>query len=148
MQNLTQDQLFLLPLNDTRIKLLYYSCLTIIPLGITLNIISSIIFTRKRFDKTTMGYYNIVISMFNNILAAFGMVTYFSQSIGKDLTLTSDFSCLFLSFCMRLFTQMSTWMNVLVTVDRMISITYPNKFPFLKNKYKLSYPCLYLFNFY
>ena len=138
MSNLTQDQIFLLTLNDTRTKLLYYSCLTIIPAGITLNIISSLIFTRKRFKKNTMGFYNIAISMFNNILAIFGMVTYFSQAIGKDLSLVSDFSCLFLSFSMRLFTQMSTWMNVFVTVDRMVSITYPNRFPVLKNKYKLS----------
>jgi len=130
MSNLTQNQIFLLTLNDVRTKLTYYGCVIVIPIGIALNIVSSIVFLRKKFSKQTMGFYNIAISIVSIIFAVFGMLNY----IGNDLALKSDFSCIFLSFGQRVFSQMAAWMNVFVTVDRMISITYPNRFPFLKNK--------------
>lgn len=142
MSNQTQDQIFLLYLNDVRTKLIYYECITVIPVGIALNILSSIVFMRKKFSKITMGYYNIVISMVNILSSIFGTLNYIGQAIGKDLTLISDFSCIFLTFGMRIFAQMSSWMNVFVTVDRMVTITYPNKYPFLKNKKKLSFMIL------
>ena len=138
MANLTQDQTYLLTLNDTKAKLIYYGCITVIPVGIALNILSSIVFMRKKFSKMTMGFYNIVISIVNIIFSIFGVLVFFGQSIGKDLSLISDFSCIFLSFAIRVFSQMSSWMNVFVTVDRMVSITYPNKYLLLKNKKKLS----------
>ena len=134
MPNLTQDQIFLLNLNISRVELLYYTCITVIPCGIALNIISSIVFMRKKFSKKTMGFYNIVISIVNIIFAVFAALNYTGIALGKDLTLMSGFSCVFLTYGQRVFSQMSSWMNVFVTVDRMISITYPNRYPFLKNK--------------
>ena len=138
MLNITQDQIFFSSISMTREKLLFYTCTIALPSGIALNILSTIVFSRKKFLKLTMGFYNIAISAVNIIFATFGIITNIGQTIGKDFTLMSGFSCIFLTFAIRVFSEMSSWMNVFVTVDRMISITYPNKYPFLKNKKILS----------
>ena len=145
MSTLTDDQKFTIYMNDIRIKLLYYSNLTILPVGIILNTVSSFIFLRKKFSNTTMGFYNIIMALVNNALIILGMIAYFSQALGNDYLLISNFSCLFLSYNLRLFSQMSSWLNVFITVDRMVSITYPNKYPFLKNKTKLTLLILMMF---
>ena len=95
MQNLTHDQIFLLNLNISRVQLLNYTCITVIPAGIVLNIISSIVFMRKKFSDKTMGFYNIAISIVNIIFAVFGALNYTGIALGKDLTLMSGFSCIF-----------------------------------------------------
>ena len=138
MTNLTNDQIFLLYLNDCRAQLLYYTCTYVIPVGIALNILSSIVFMRKKFAKRTMGFYNIAISIFNILFALFSMLSFIGISYGNDLTLISDFSCIFLAFALRVFAQMSSWMNVFVTVDRIVFLKYPNKYPLLQNKKMLS----------
>ena len=138
MTNLTKDQIFLLFLNYSRTQLLYYTCTIVIPVGIALNILSSIVFMRKKFAKRTMGFYNIAISIFNILFAVFCMLNFNGLANGNDLTLISDFSCIFLAFALRVFAQLSSWMNVFVTVDRIVSITYPNKYPLLQNKKRLS----------
>ena len=130
--------MFLLYLNDCRAQLLYYTCTYVIPVGIALNILSSIVFMRKKFAKRTMGFYNIAISIFNILFAIFSMLSFIGISYGNDLTLISDFSCIFLAFALRVFAQMSSWMNVFVTVDRIVFLKYPNKYPLLQNKKMLS----------
>ena len=138
MTNLTQDQQLLSNFNEKTAQLLYYTCTYVIPVGIALNILSSIVFMRKKFSKTTMGFYNIAISIINIFFAIFTILSYIGKTYDKDLTLMSDFSCIFLAFALRVFAQMSSWMNVFVTVDRMISIAYPNKYSLLKCKKRLS----------
>ena len=145
MSSLTDDELYVAYFDTLRDNLAYYSMLTVLPAGFILNIITSLIFSRKKFSTTTMGFYYIIIALVNNILALIVMITYLSPKFGEDFLLVSDLSCVFLTFNVRLFAQMSSWLNVFITVDRMVSITYPSKYPFLKNKKKLTLLMLMLF---
>ena len=145
MSSLTDEEQYVAYFNTLKVKVSFYSILAILPAGFILNIMTSLIFLRKKFSTTTMGFYYTIIALVNNILAIIVMITYLSPKFGDDFLLVSDLSCVFLTFNVRLFAQMSSWLNVFITVDRMVSITYPNKYPFLKNKKKLTLLMLVLF---
>jgi hypothetical protein len=63
---------------------------------------------------------------------------YYNQAVGQDLTLISTASCKIVSFLVRLTTQILSWLFVFLTIDRVVSIYYQNRFDILKNRTKLS----------
>jgi len=63
---------------------------------------------------------------------------YYSQAVGQDLTLISNISCKLISYSLRVTNQIGAWLCVFLTIDRLVSICYQNKFEILKNKLKLS----------
>ena len=117
--------------------LLFYSSLTLLPFGLVSNLFSIVIFTRKRFNKGTMGFYYTSISIVNAIEITIGFFIFYTQSLHQDVLLYSDLSCKLFLYSLFLFIEMSTWLNLFVTADRMITIAYPNRFKILTNKPKL-----------
>ena len=126
--------------------IVYYTCLTVVNIGFASNILNILICLRKNIQKTTMGLYNIFMSVSNIMSFMFAYVLYFPESIGaSDIILASYYSCILISFCARVFIQMSSWLNVMVSVDRTICISYPNKFNFIKDKKIITWIVLALF---
>lgn len=145
MSNLNEDLKFTAFLKNTEDTLFYIGSITLLPFGLISNSVSIIIFARKRFKSDTMGFYNIIISTINLILIFIGFIIYFTQSIGRDVLLISDFSCKYFSYNLYCFVEMSSCLNIFMTADRMISIAYPNRFRILKDKRKLILLILILF---
>lgn len=112
----------------------FYSCLIIVPLGLALNVASIAIFKRKPFRKKTIAIYNIIIALVNNVVLILSFLNFFTQSLSKDFILKSNFGCVFFIFTTRVFTQASSWLNVLVTVDRMILVSYPCRFSLIQKR--------------
>jgi hypothetical protein len=117
---------------------LYYATRTITPIGITLNICSFLIFTRQNFQKTTMGFYNMALALFDIFALTISFVIYFPISINSDLNLISDISCKSIQFLLRTLTQIPSWLQVMIACDRLLSIKYPSKFLYLNNRKILS----------
>ena len=133
--SLEEDEAYVSELSMVRNNIVYYNCLTIMNIGFASNILNILICLRKSIQKNTMGLYNILMSTFNILSFMFAYLLFFPESIGKeDLVTSSYYSCILISFFSRVFIQMSSWVNVMVSVDRTIFISYPNKFNFLKNK--------------
>lgn len=65
-------------------------------------------------------------------------VHYFNVSISSDLSLKSNFSCAFIMYILRVSVHIPSWIQVLITYDRYISVVYPNRFHFIKEKRKLA----------
>ena len=108
--------------------------------GFMANILKILVCCRKELQKNTMGFYNIYMSV-NNILAMIfiSYLTLFPQSIGQEqLINTSYINCIMISYFLRVFLASSSWLNVMVTLDRMLCVTYLNEFKFIKDKKKLS----------
>jgi len=64
---------------------------------------------------------------------------YFPITLGfESLVTLSDISCATLSFALRVFIQMSIWINVGVTVDRFLCVSFPSNFKFRNDRKKLS----------
>ena len=146
MSSTQQDQYFILNLSMIANKFSYYSCLTIVNLGLLSNILNIIVCFRKNIRKKTMGFYNVAMSTFDIINFVLGYMVNFPPSIGhQNFYLISDISCSLLSYIIRICVQMSSWLNVMVSFDRIICILYPSRFKFIENKNKLSLIMLSLF---
>lgn len=116
-------------------QFLYYANLTIVPIGLFCNLISFLIFSKKSFRIGTMGYFFKIIAIMDSIVLINLFLNFFSQSLEKDIVLISDFYCKFFNLALRVSFQSSSWLNVLVTLDRLLSIKYHHKqFKFNKNK--------------
>jgi hypothetical protein len=119
--------------------LFFYSSLTFLPVGIIFNFITILIFQRKTFNSSSnmMGFYYSVLAIIDTISLAVGIVTYFPTSLYYDLRLISDVSCKLLWFLRRVLTALSAWFQVLITLDRTLNISYPNRFTIFKKKFNL-----------
>ena len=64
MPNVTVDanEAYIAWAKETTSTFLYYATLTITPIGLLFNAIQIIVFSRKKFNNTTMGFFYIVSS--------------------------------------------------------------------------------------
>ncbi|RNA29071.1 hypothetical protein BpHYR1_040832 [Brachionus plicatilis] len=118
-------------LNDT---VIIFSSLVLIPIGIVLNFTQMMILLRKRFLMSIMAMYYQLISIYNILIL---IVTWFYFMSKSDLTkidFITDIGCKLLSFFFRLAYQICSWLNVLVTLDRLIFIVFSTKFKFWRSK--------------
>jgi len=104
-----------------------YSFAIIIPVGFITNVLNIVVNARDKFQQTTMGFYNIFWSIFN----IFWIICLFLQAsiplIGLNkLILKSDLSCKLLPYFVRLFSQVSMWINVVASIDRLLLMSYEN----------------------
>ena len=134
MSNQTSDFEFMLWMRSLNINFLYYSTVIILPFGLFFNTLSTIIFLRPRFKKTTNGFNNIIINTVNNLLLMVIFAIYYTQSTGKDVLLTSIYACTILSFLARLLAQHSSWIYVILVSERLVCVMYPVEYKIFKYK--------------
>ena len=134
----------------TRLKQQYcfYLFIIIANLVIFLNLLNMLMFIvrGKKFSKNTMRFYNLLIST-SNILALIASYIYFfpNSKNAQKILLISNLSCVLLAYVLRVFFQLSSWLNVMTTLDRLICLTYPNRFEWIKDPRKLTVAALGLF---
>ena len=94
---------------------------------------------RKELQKNTMGFYNILLSIFNILtLISVGYMNLFVESLGyEQLFLKSNMSCASLLFLNRLISQVVSWLNVMVTFDRMLCVSKMKREKYATNKRQL-----------
>lgn len=117
-------------------KISLYGSVIVHPIGFILNVLSILIFMRKRFGDSTMGFYNIIIAIDNNIVIVINFIMSFTLGVyaGNDALVWSSFSCSFFYYTSRVTTSLSSWLNVMVAFDRMVFILFPFKYSFMRNK--------------
>ena len=119
-----------------------YFAITTSAIGIPLNLINIIVFTKLLHQKTNMGFLCLcqaIIDLF--LLLDFFLLTRSSPLIfPQSLDSYSDFLCRFVKYMRRLPIHLSSWMNVIITFDRFVFILYGNgqKFKFMKKKTSLA----------
>jgi len=130
----------------------FYSVLIVCTLGFLTNFMNVHVSFKKEIQKTTMGFYNIFMSLSSVFGIIFiGFLTFFPQSIGTNLLTKSDLSCRLIPYLARIFPQVNAWLNVMVSFDRVILMTYANRADYnnrpthLKEKSKLIRIVLILF---
>ena len=110
------------------------------------NFLNILICLRKELRNGVLGYYNFLISIFNILAFVTILFFYFPITIGlKSIANMSYSSCAILTYSTRVLIQMSLWINVGVTIDRFLSVTFPNRFQFINDRKKLSCITLIVF---
>jgi hypothetical protein len=97
---------------------------------------------RKQFSKYNIGFYNIYIAVNNNIVIILAFLIFYSQSKDDDVQLWSNVACKSINFIFRSLVMYNSWLNVLITVDRLLCIKYPNKYKHIEKR-KFIYPILF-----
>ena len=139
MSYTAEDRFFISNLTSLSDQFAYYSCLTFVNVGYLSNILNIVVCSRKKLRKTSMGFYNITMSIFNILNFVMGYLQYFPETIGNpNLYFVSSLSCALISYILRCVVQMSAWLNVMVSFDRTLCLWHAkNRFKSLKNKTKL-----------
>ena len=121
-------------LTDATHKLEYFSFIIIGGIGLITNLLNILVSTKKEIKKTNMGFYNIILSIFN-VFALLSRTLQIMPSIGQqDLLLTSQVACITIPYFARLSSQICLWINVLISFDRLFLMSYEN-FAAYKNRY-------------
>ena len=115
-----------LPTTGTPAKLWMY-CSPPLVLGGTLgNIFILCVFSHKRFLKKTVTMYLIVLTITDTILLDIDLSYRWIKIVFDfDIRLISDASCKLYTFGIYLLHQLTSWMIVLATVDRCLTLFYP-----------------------
>jgi hypothetical protein len=122
-------------LNNIYNTMLFYYIIIPTPFGIITNALAIYIFTRKNLNKTTMGFYNVVIAMGNILALVFYVFVQNSTLVfGVNFLTTSDFACRFIYLARRTIREIAPVIETLLTVDRFIEVFFPMKFKFLSKK--------------
>ena len=107
----------------------FYLCIIVCSLGISSNIFNIFVCARKELQIISMGYFNIIMSSFNILTLASFFVLFFPQSIGLEpLILSSIYCCILLPYIGRIFATTSIWINILVTLDRILLVSARSRF--------------------
>jgi hypothetical protein len=124
-------------LTDETYSLQFYMCVVIANFGILTNVLNIIVSSRENIQEiVVLGFYNICMSCLNILgLVFIGYLFSFSQSIGRvELISTSIYACLAIPFFARVISTMTSWLNVLVSYDRICAFKVDYSTHFLNNR--------------
>ena len=136
-----QDANFVAKINQILTNFFFYSCSLLVSSFILANIVNILICLRSRIVKEMIGFYNIIISVFNILTLVLGSLIVYPITLNfQDLVEISNFSCITITYFSRVSVQMCSWLYVFLSLDRYLCVAYNEKFKFLlNNKKKLSY---------
>jgi hypothetical protein len=111
---------------------LYGAFCILIP-GVILNVITLLVFLRKRFwTRTTMGFFYSVSSGLSAGLGFIGIIAFLPAGYGNDWQLLSSGLCGLIWQIRVFFGFASCYFKILITVNLTLSTVYINKFPALQ----------------
>ena len=122
MNQIKNDSELITWIKSLNLSFLYYSTLTLVPISFFFNILSILVFLRKTFKNNTNGFQNITLNLINNMILIFVFLSYYTQSVGNDIRLTSNYACKLVSFIVRSLVQLSSWIYVLIVAE---CVNYP-----------------------
>ena len=135
--NYNQTSSLSLIFNNFDKKLDFWFLVITIPLGILLNMISIYIYSRPNLNKTNMGFFYFHLSIWNTLVLIYYLFVMDSKQIFPyDLTTSSNSACKIVTFIRRCLREVPCWIEALITLERYLTICYPNRkrFKFIKSK--------------
>jgi hypothetical protein len=130
----SQSHLFSIYNNQLITELAFYYLALFGSIGIVLNLIGIVVFSRKTFSDMSMGFYYIISACVNNLTLVMQALLMMPFFYSENMLLWSHAHCITLSYLNRIFNQLSAWLEMMITFDRLIYIIYQRRFGFLKNK--------------
>ena len=98
---------------------------------------------RKRLQRESIGFYSPLISTFNITSLLYGFFVLYLPT--SSYYLASSLNCKLFFYLGRITLQMTSWLYAMCSLDRMIWITYPDKYKIFKNRNFLASIALGLF---
>lgn len=103
----------------------FYGSIVIGSIGFLTNSLNLAVSLRENVRKTKMGFYVTFVSIFNILAIIVNILDFFPQSIGQQqIILVSTYTCALVQYFSRVFLQISQWLNVLISFDRLSFLEY------------------------
>ena len=110
--------------NET-LSIEFYGSIVIGSIGFLTNSLNLTVSLRENVRKTKMGFYVTFVSIFNILAIIVNILDFFPQSIGQQQTiLISTYTCALVQYFSRVLLQISQWLNVLISFDRLSFLEY------------------------
>jgi hypothetical protein len=127
-------------------KIVVYCIPVIILLGLIGNLISIIVFTRKKFQNTIFStYYRFLVFIDSMALLFYASDKFMDIGFNLSIRGLNIHLCYFFKMSAYVFPSTSGWTLVIISLDRLISILYPAKLLFRKKKQFQMTVCLCVF---
>ena len=122
--------------------------LSIMIIGIALNIMVVLVFTSKSLIKSFQPAISMTVLALNDIMALFSLVmntnTYWTPQLG----ILNDTSCKIFSFMMFFFQAMSCWITAFISIERILSIWCQDTTIYKSLVFKaIAMTCMHAWNF-
>ena len=133
-------------LTNLTLQFNYYSIIFVGTIGFPTNLMNIHVSMGDELQKTNMGFYNIFLSVSNIFIIIFTcFLSLFPRPFGvNNLVLVSTGACKIIPFLARIFPQITAWLNIITSFDRLIVMHYKNmddyrkRSVFIKSKKSLS----------
>ena len=110
--------------NET-LSIEFYGSIVIGSIGFLTNSLNLTVSLRENVRKTKMGFYVTFVSIFNILAIIVNILDFFPQSIGQQqIILVSTYTCALVQYFSRVLLQISQWLNVLISFDRLSLLEY------------------------
>ena len=104
------------------------------PVVFFLNILTIIVFMRKKFRSNYMSLYNIAIGIVDNTIIFLNFVLFYSDSKNETVAVKSTYLCIFIYYITRVFSSYHSWLFVMVSFERALHVIFPYNFKFMKKR--------------
>lgn len=103
--------------------------------GMLGNILLIVVFSKKRLSKYSYSFFSRAKAFGDILVLLFGFRNWFRYVLGANLdTVTWIFCIIFNKLVIYIGTILSIWLMALITLDRLVTIMYPNRLKFLKKR--------------
>ena len=117
--------------NDLNIIAFVINGLTIIGSALTI-----IIFSRKAFEKTSIGFYCKWLAIFDDVYAILNLSLSFASSSPSAISpQTANFTCKLFYYMTGVATSMPLWILAVFSLDQLITVSRKNRFQFFKKRW-------------
>ena len=129
--------------------IIVYSFPLIALIGLITNSISFVIFSRKRFQNTMFSTYFRFYLAYETVNLILPINKMFELNLGLYFSTISNFFCKLRQFFGYSGYAVSIWFLMIISLDRFLSISFPNKFLFRKkNQFQILTSCFIIgFNY-
>ena len=103
--------------------------------GIIGNVLNITVFMRKRFKNLSFSFYNIVLGVIDIIVLLHTFRHWAAFMFDADIDLVSQFFCTIDEYQPLIASHCSLLVLTLISVDRLITIAYPNRLNVIKKKW-------------
>lgn len=114
-------------------------------MGITSNIVTICVLSRKRLRNNSYSFYSRIMALNDIFVLAYTFRNWASFVFDANLNLTAPFFCAFDDFALNSSFLASLWLLTLISADRLYSIVFPNRFKLFKNRVCQSFLVLFVF---
>jgi hypothetical protein len=108
--------------------------LTVVFLGLIGNLISFLVFSRKSFQKNSVGIYCRALAISDSFMVFDFFLDVYSLTTSVPLPLVSKYICKFVWFTGVCLSPVSAWVLCVFSIDKMICVLNTRRFAFIKKK--------------